>query len=92
MKKRPIENKGILSVFCTFMKRLVSYITWALNYLMDLLSYHYRMLPVLYEALLSVIVTAAPLARWDKAKYLQRLYINWAWVLSQVKTSLQQIY
>ena len=50
------------------------------------------MLPVLYEALLSVIVTAAPLARWDKAKYLQRLYINWAWVLSQVKTSLQQIY
>ena len=40
MKKRPIENKGILSAFCTFMKRLVSYITWALNYLMDLLSYH----------------------------------------------------
>ena len=27
-------------------------------------------------------VTAAPLARWDKAKYLQRLCINWAWVLN----------
>ena len=54
MKKRLIKNKGILSVFCTFMKRLVSYITKALKYLMHLLSYHYRNLPVLYEALLSL--------------------------------------
>ena len=61
MKKRPIENKGILSAFCTFMKRLVSYITWALNNLMDLLSYHYRILPVLYEALLSVMLSVMKL-------------------------------
>ena len=54
MKKRLIENKGILSVFCTFMKRLVSYIMRALKYLIYLLSYHYRNLPVLYEALLSL--------------------------------------
>ena len=57
MKKRPIKNKEILSVFCTFMKRLVSYITWALNYLMYILSYHYRILPVLHEELLSVTLS-----------------------------------
>ena len=32
MKKRLIWNKGLLSVFCTFLKRRVSYITWVLNY------------------------------------------------------------
>ena len=38
MKKRLIWNKGLLSVFCTFLKRRVSYITLVLNYLMSLLS------------------------------------------------------
>ena len=38
MKKRLIWNKGLLSVFCTFLKRRVSYITWVFNYLMYLLS------------------------------------------------------
>ena len=54
MKKRLIKPKGILSVFYTFLKRLVLYITWVLNYLMYLLSYHYRNVPVLHEALLSL--------------------------------------
>ena len=54
MKKRLIKPKGILSVFWTFLKSFALYITWALNYLMYLLSYNYRNVPVLYEALLSL--------------------------------------
>ena len=46
------------------MKRLVSYIMRGLNYLMYLLSYHYRNLPDLYEALLSLKLSIANIKVW----------------------------
>ena len=49
MNQRLINNKGIVSVFGTFLKRLEMYITWILNFLMYLLIHQYINIPVLYE-------------------------------------------